>query len=209
MGRILRFTRDRCQEARSLLPWWVTGQLEGEERARVEAHLRDCADCQAELRVERRLAAAVADLPFEADLGWTELRRRLDREPQRGAPLARLRRALAAPGRAGWALAAQFVMVIAAVGLVLPLTKPAPYHALGATRPASVGDVVVIFRPDARAEAVTRALRASGARLIDGPTAADAYVLDVPLATRSAALARLRADAAVVMAEPIDPAERP
>ena len=48
------------------------------------------------------------------------------------------------------------------------------------------------------------ALRQSGASLVGGPTDADAWLLSVPSAQRSVALARLRADREVVMAEPID-----
>jgi anti-sigma factor RsiW len=220
MGRIIRFEPDRHRETQTLLPWYVTGQLQDEERARVDAHLRDCPECQAELRLERRLAGAVAELPFEADHSWSELSRRIAAEGEpRPGPLARMRRALAAPGRAGWAIAAQFVIVVAGLSLVLPFARapgskspsapPPAYHALGAARPQPAGDVIVVFQPQAKSADLTRALRDSGARLVDGPTAADAYVLDVPLAQRRAALARLRADSAVSLAEPVDPTERP
>jgi anti-sigma factor RsiW len=210
MGRIIRFNPDRHQETRTLLPWFVNGQLESEERARVEAHLRDCPECQAELRLEQRLAQSVAELPFDVDQSWEELRRRIELHPERAGWIARARTALARPGGFGWALAAQFVLVLAMAGfLVLPLMKPAAYHALGTTRPATGGDVIVLFQEDARAQDLTRVLRASGARLVDGPTATDAYLLDVPSGGQAAALKRLRADSAVAMAEPIDPPERP
>jgi anti-sigma factor RsiW len=215
MGRIIRFEPDRHRETQTLLPWYVTGRLEEDERASVEAHLRDCPECQAELRLERRLAAEIAELPVEADGAWAALNSRITAEEAAPPPLARLRGALARP----WAIAAQFVLVTAALGLVLPLARPqaptqapapAPaYHALGAPPPHPAGDLLVIFRPDARSADLTRALRATNARLVDGPTAANAYVLDVPLAERAVALERLRADAAVSLAEPVDPTERP
>ena len=206
MGRIIRFVPDRHEEAQKLLPWYLNGELDDDERARVEAHLRECAECQGELRLERRLADAVADLPFEADNGWAAMRQRIDEQPEPRRPFSSLGRALAAPGRAGWAVAAQFAAVVAALALVLPLARPAQYQTLGAAKRAAPGDVIVIFRPEAKAEDLTRALRASGARLVDGPTAADAYVLDVPAARRAQALSQLRADEAVSLAEPIDPA---
>jgi hypothetical protein len=65
--------------------------------------------------------------------------------------------------------------------------------------------VVVIFRPDARESAMRQALVAADAHLIDGPTAADAYVLHVPAAERARALAALRARHEVVLAQPLDP----
>jgi hypothetical protein len=207
MARIIRFNPDRHHKVLELLPWYVTGKLEDEDRVLVETHLRDCAECQAELRLERRLAGAVAELPFDADQGWTGMRARILAQAEPRRPFRRLVRALATPERTGWALAAQFVLAVVIVGLALQ-TVPSPrYHALGAARRTAAGDAIVIFRPDANADALARAVRASGARIVDGPTAADAYVLDVPLSQRTAALARLRADAAVTLAEPIDPAE--
>ena len=64
----------------------------------------------------------------------------------------------------------------------------------------------MVFRPDLRESDMRRLLKDSDARLVDGPTAANAYVLRVPEAERTDALARLRGDAAVVLAEPIDAA---
>ena len=42
-----------------ILPWYVNGTLDDRERTSVEAHLRTCATCQAELTRCRDLAAAV------------------------------------------------------------------------------------------------------------------------------------------------------
>jgi len=217
MGRIIRFDLDRHREAQALLPWYLTGQLDDGERALVEAHLRDCAECQAEQILERRLADAVAQLPFESDHSWSELSRRIRAQGEPRGLLAGARRALTAPGWTGWAVAAQLVLVATGLALVLPVASapglgvpaagPPTYHALGAARPRPTGDVIVIFRPDAKAADLSRALRDSGARLVDGPTAADAYVLEAPLADRAAAIRRLRADAAVSLAEPLDPTE--
>jgi hypothetical protein len=70
----------------------------------------------------------------------------------------------------------------------------------------AVGNVIVVFRPDVRESEMRRLLKGSEARLVDGPTAANAYVLRVPQAERAAALSQLRNDAAVVLAEPLDAA---
>jgi anti-sigma factor RsiW len=208
MARIIRFNPDRHQDTLTLLPWYVGGQLADEERARVEAHLAGCAECQSELRLERRLAGAVADLPFQADHGWEEMRRRIEEAPRTQGRLRKFAQSLAGSGRAGWMLAAQFVVAVFALGLVIPLSRPAQYHALSAPTPAPAGDIIVIFRPDTRAADLARVVRASGARLVDGPTAADAYVLAAPSGARAVALKRLRSEGAVTLAEPIDPTER-
>jgi hypothetical protein len=149
------------------------------------------------------------------------MRRRIQAEgapAQVSRPLARLRGAVRAPSRLGWAVAAQFVLFAAGLALVAPVARQtahrqaaaapeAQYHALGSAPSAPTGDVIVIFRPDATAGELSKALRESGARLVDGPTAADAYVLDVPQARRNATLAQLRANGAVTLAEAIDPQE--
>ena len=68
------------------------------------------------------------------------------------------------------------------------------------------GNVIVVFRPDVRESEMRRLLKDNDARLVDGPTAANAYVLHIPDAERGAALARLHSDTAVVLAEPLDAA---
>jgi hypothetical protein len=87
------------------------------------------------------------------------------------------------------------------------LYQPATYQALGKPQAAAtVGNVIVIFRPDAREQDLRRILTLTGARLVDGPTPADAYVLRVSPDRRPAVITRLRAQREIVLAQPIDPA---
>jgi hypothetical protein len=106
----------------------------------------------------------------------------------------------------GWGVAAVLMLGLAVT--LAPALRPAPaadsYRALGAPPTAQPGNVVVIFRPDTTEKAMREALKAGGARLVDGPTAADAYVLHVPAAQREAALASLRARREIVLAQPVD-----
>lgn len=211
MARIIRLNLDRHREVQTLLPWYVTDQLDAVDLARVEAHLADCAECQAELKLERHLDAGVAGLPLDVEQDWAQLRRRLlataTRRSRAAAAVARAWRRLGRRASLGWVLAAQMAAVLVVSALLLPFARPAPYRALGSAAPAPAGNVMVIFRPDAREQDLRQTLRAADARLVGGPTAADAYVLSVPAAERAAALMRLRGDAAVVLAEPIDPGQ--
>ncbi|HKT50927.1 MAG TPA: zf-HC2 domain-containing protein [Candidatus Angelobacter sp.] len=50
-------------EIRALLTLAAARALDGAEQARVEAHIRDCADCAAELASMQRIAAALGGLP--------------------------------------------------------------------------------------------------------------------------------------------------
>ena len=188
---------------RDLLPWYVTGQLDEAEAARVEAHLDDCAECQAELRFEARLESEVARLPLEVEAGWARMRQRVEGERPKRRVLGALR---APPPWLGWGVAA--VLMLGLGVLLAPSLRPAPvadaYHTLSVAPAAEPGNVVVIFRPDTTEKSMREALQASDARLVGGPTAADAYVLRVPAAQRDAALANLRARREIVLAQPVD-----
>jgi anti-sigma factor RsiW len=205
MGRVIKL-HDEHERAQLLLPWYAVGQLDAADEVAVEAHLSTCAECQADLAVERRLCAAVSDLPTGPAAAWTPA----SPPPRRsaagwfGARLAGSGAGLLAGAPwLGWALAGPALAALTLV-LVTPRTPAAAYHTLGARAAPASGDVVVIFRPEARERDLRAALKASGARLVDGPTAADAYVLHVAIAQRPAALAVLRRQSAVELAEPID-----
>jgi len=204
MVRIIPFDRDRHAEVRLLLPWYVTGRLEAGEHARIETHLRDCAECQAELRQEQRLDLAVGALELDVEQGWADMRRRLEPTPSlRGRVMAALRAATTPQGLA-WAVGVQLVLVLSATTLLVTTQRPAEYHALGSAQAPAAGNVLVIFRPETSEAQLRGLLLASDARLVDGPTSAGAYVLAVRPATRSATLAALRERRQVLLAQPID-----
>jgi hypothetical protein len=99
--------------------------------------------------------------------------------------------------------AAQVGFLVLGGALLLSLSRPT-YHALGAAPAPANADALIIFRADATQDDVRRALRAANASIVGGPTAADAYLLRLPREQRQQALAGLRADHQVEMAEPID-----
>jgi hypothetical protein len=59
-GSILPFEGRRHAEAQRLLPWLLTGRLEDDERAWLEAHVSGCGDCRNELEQLRVLRDACA-----------------------------------------------------------------------------------------------------------------------------------------------------
>jgi len=209
MARILPFIVDPHRETRDLMPWLITGRLEAEEKARVEAHLAACEECSRELAGERALAGDVAELPIATGIGWAAMRDRLDTAARQAAfvPASPLMRRRFTARRIGTMLAAQAALLAAAVTITLRVETPmTPYHALGSAPAVKGGNAIIIFRPDARESDIGRLLKENNARLVDGPTAASAYVLYIPAATRIHALDRLRGDASVVLAEPLDTA---
>jgi hypothetical protein len=103
-------------------------------------------------------------------------------------------------------MAAQFAglaVLATAMWLARP-PSPAAYRALGGSPATAGGNAVLMLKPTTTEGELRRLLVGSGARLVDGPTASGAYVLHVPQGGRPAALARLKSDANVVVAEPID-----
>jgi hypothetical protein len=220
MAKIIRLRGDEPHQEQLLLPWYLTGRLESAERARVEAHLKVCGRCRAELGRERQLEREIADMAPDVERGWAALQARLDEAPSGlpgwlvGAGRGGRRLWRAGGPWIGWAAAASFGALIVAGALSPRPAAVAPegavYHTLAAPAPASArADTLVIFRPSAPAQAIAAALRASDARVSDGPTASGAYLLRTPPGARVRALERLRADAAVEIAEPIDQASAP
>jgi hypothetical protein len=194
-ARILRLGGDEHQAAQELLPWFVNGTLDPAEAAQVGAHVAHCSACQADVAAQTQWRAAAADAAPSADVerGWATMRTRLD---ARVATSPRRRDAFAWWRGLQVAVAVQAaVILVMAFALVSTIQPAEPYRALGS---ATVVDAnaIVVFRADATQADTSAALRAVGARIVGGPTAADAYLLRVPEPV-APALARLRAERAV------------
>ena len=213
---VIPLNTDPHQAVQILLPWYVTGRLDRAEVEAVEAHLAHCARCQAELIWERKMQDAQAALgngACDVEHGWLQLLQRIEPRRHAAPPLARRPNGQRGEGPAvaflvrwlRWVLGAQFAIIGAlATLLVWPIEPAERYHALGTPGHAASGNVVVRFHPEATERDIRRVLNAAGARLVDGPTVTDAYLLSVPTAHQAAALARLRAQPTVVLAESLD-----
>lgn len=105
-----------------------------------------------------------------------------------------------------WAVAAQWVLIVGLVALLArPDEPPAAYRVLGnGVGGAPVGNLVVMFQPTTTERELRRVLQAQGARVVDGPTVTDAYLISVADENRERALQALRKDPAVKLAEALD-----
>lgn len=196
-----------------LLPWLLSGTLDNADRALIAPHLESCPQCQAELAWQRTLSATLSDTDTDAaldpDRAFAALLPRLGAQEAPVRVLERWRGALAANSAwLRWAALGQLAMIaILGALLVRPASHGGDYRALGAA-PVARGDAVIVFKPDTSEREMRRILQASGARVIDGPTVTDAYVLALPPGGAAAALARLGAENAVTLARPLG-AEEP
>jgi len=233
------------RDAQEALPWLANGRLAGAELERVQAHVKACAACRAELALLHTLRAAV---PVQDDHDVHDVLPGLDAEralarllPQLDAPLPSAPESAAAqPTAAGtpaatlaatpapvplppvrgwratlaandgrWLRAALALQCGAIAVLALLLARPADraderagaYRVLGAGTSAQ-GQLVVSFKPDTPERELRRIVLASGARVTGGPTVTGAWLLGTDEATATVA-ARLRADPAVTLAEPL------
>jgi anti-sigma factor RsiW len=148
-----------------LLPWYANRSLAGAERDAVEAHLRECGRCRAELeflgtlreQVKRSAPAQAAD-----EVGL----RRLLREVRRERARPRRRMALAA--------AAGLVIVVQAGLIGWLATREQPIEPLGEGAPAGVV-LQLRFDPAASEARIRALLQDHDAVVIDGPGALGVY----------------------------------
>ena len=199
------------QAVQQMLPWLLAGTLDSDELAMTQLHLKSCGQCQADLDWERRLRAAAPapDAAFDADRGFAQLLPRLGPEASSGVGvLDRWRKAAAANSAwLKWTAAAQLAAIgVLSVMLARDGHDDAGYRAMGGVA-GGAGNAVVVFKPDTLEREMRRILQASGARVVDGPTVTDAYVLALAPSQVAAALARMRMESAVTLAQPLAQAQ--
>ena len=210
MGDLLQL-RDVHEQAQMLLPWRVNGTLEPGDAVLFEAHLAECEECRRDLAANLALRELYAEMPVTGQPARPALFDALDaRLPPPGDSSWRfLKRRLSS----GWGRAAQAaVAAAAAVALVLyivPARQEGDYRLLGSETSGQPGNAIVLFAPDTAERDLRAALEQAGARLVDGPTASGAYIVQMPEARRAEALEGLRATPQVILAEPIDAAPGP
>jgi anti-sigma factor RsiW len=204
-GRVLQFDAGAHKVVDALLPWYVNGTLSAEEHEYVRQHLGECAQCRREADWLRELHAAcvAAQATPEGSKALAPLRRHLE-APRSGSGLwDRLRHAWAGSGAwGGWAVAASVLVGLLAVSSIRDSSAPALYRTLAAPESAArTGSLIVVFDPSTTEANLRRMLREAGARVIDGPTQSNAYVLDVPAERRDDAMRALHAERSVILVE--------
>lgn len=200
---------DPHEDVQLLLPWYASGRLDADERSRVAAHLADCADCTREADEAKALGAALAGGQFDPDKGWAALLPRLDPAPRSAMvlPFARRLRAVAAPMLLAAGVAIGAILLPGNIPTDSTAPAGASYRGLGQT--ALPGNALLILAPGQSEAGLRDTVRAAGASIVAGPTAANAWVLHVPQDGFEKRLAQLQADDRVRLAHPLTEAPAP
>jgi len=207
-------------EIEALLPWYATGRLSAEDRAKVAIALESREDLSLQLRlIEQDREAAILlneDLGSPGAAVWDRIAAIVAAEPRRlplGARVAQwLGFGAGAPsGRLAWTGAAAAVAIVlqsAAIFTLLPSSRgPGGFQTASAPAAMATGaQALVAFAPETRLDQVGALLTATQGTIVEGPRGGfykirfGATPLDK--AGLDALFARLRASGIVKMALP-------
>lgn len=209
-GRVLPLQGSEHTAVDALLPFYVNGTLQGEELDRVRQHVAACDACRREadwLRDVFAACAAISPLPNPALTTHADrmTARTVDGPPQRSH----------SPIVTGWRSTQPWVRTLVAAQLAAlavltallaaDVTDQPSYRTLGADAHSAPNRdaIAVMFDPTITEAEMRRVLASARARIVDGPTATHAFVLEVPTAQLGEAIQKLRAERAVLFAEPL------
>jgi anti-sigma factor RsiW len=201
------------QEA-TLLPWYANGRLGEEDRLRVARHLASCLDCRRELSewidLRREIHEAYATQPGPSPALAGTVFSKVAAETLAARKESRSDRGLAGFDRwfrslfdVPWVPSLAAVLLVMQFGLLLWMTTPVEQESVSTRSIDSPAARFAVRFQNQATEAQIRDLveRVHG-RIIDGPTAQGAYVLEVKAATDPATsrqiLDLLRAQSRVV-----------
>jgi hypothetical protein len=208
-------------ECWNLLPWIANESAAAKDVARVEAHLRECRECQEELEFQRQLRNAIRSEEAVVLAPQTSLQKLMQRidtvedidaEPQ-AAPAE-----IVAPQRRPlrWLPIAAAIQGLVITGLLAALwmqSSYAPYYTLSDSGLTQRPVIRVVFTPGVSLDDMSGVLRSVDAQIIAGPSKAGVYTLGAARFADEAqvdqALVRLRADNHVRFAEHADMYEAP
>ncbi|MBC3918162.1 zf-HC2 domain-containing protein [Undibacterium sp. CY18W] len=202
-----------------LLPWYVVNTLQPDEKQLVQKHLQTCTACKDDLQWQIKLQAQepAASTAPDPDRALARLLPKLDtprldtqskqiqaaRGKEKNSLLERLRTLLPASGTRsmGWIMAAQTAIIVGlVVHLALPTQDNSSYHVLGSGERSS-GNIVVVFKPETTVKDIQRIMSLNDARIIDGPTVTNAYLLNVPDDRLTQSVDELRSEAVIELVE--------
>jgi hypothetical protein len=212
------------REVSELIPWYVNARIGDGDRQRVEAHLRDCAECRGELQLQRQVHGAMTADPGIEYMPTASLKRLqarldgLDAAPE-AARRADAHRPAQRSFRWGSSMAASIAVMAGAVCILAAglwtryqaHPRPLDYFTVTSAAVHPPQEVIrAVFAPATTVVELQSILDEAHLRIVAGPSEAGVYSLaaDSALSVR-ASLGLLRAHGAVRFAEATGPAAAP
>jgi hypothetical protein len=200
-----------------ILPWYVNESLDSVEQDRVRIHLRDCPACRRELRSLGRIGKTLQQedaVAVAARASFRTLQQRLGRQsvlPVRTDSRRSGKRPMIRRQIVMFALAASLLLVAFPLMFTWQVEDmPAPYQTLADRSRESKqpsGQVRVVFAPDLTSRQIGLLLDSVGGQMVSGPNSVGAYSVRLSAqgadGNPSAAVAYLRGQSGVLLAEPI------
>lgn len=217
-----------------LIPWVVNDSATAEQRERVEQHLRDCADCRHEFALQQQFRAGLladADTAHDPQPALQRLLARLDADAPLNATFPALDeptplRARPRAATARWTPWLAAAVVVQAIGLALlggfVLGRPdvtandAGYRTLSSGKASTNAAIRLVVAPDTTQAQLRALLTSVQLRIVESTSDNAAFGLapqNASLADDAEfvrnAIARLRSEPGVMLAEPVAGAAGP
>jgi len=214
-------------EAARLLPWLVTGRLDADDAARVEAHISTCPICRADWGAQhglRELVRSDDGVEYAPQPSLQKLMSRIDELDRELAPVTAATDAAPAMPRSTSALPRWLIaaLVVQTFGLGLlgtalwrhsstePTASASRYETLTSAPVSTDGrpQLRVVFAPGTTLAELADLLGSVHGTIVSGPSEAGAYTVAVPgdrarPEASDAPIVRLRTDRRVLFAEPV------
>ena len=174
----------RHEEAWLALPWLANGRLSQAERDKIEPHVRTCAACREELAFQRLLCNVLTEpdrVTYAPGPSFRKLMERIDASESQAPPVReRVKASSVTPIRRrsdsnvalwrppGLAWAASFILAVGLGGVLTTLFHP-QYRTYTNTPPVASSIVHISFNRSVTVGEAEAALRANGARVVEGP----------------------------------------
>jgi anti-sigma factor RsiW len=202
------------RNAWDLIPWFVNGSASDDECAQLQEHLDQCAQCRAELDMQRALMQEMRTRPLVEKMphaSYQKLRARIDAVPAVPQLTASQR-----PRRSRmvqWLTAAVVLHIVLLSTLVVVFLQgrstavPGAFRTVSSPAALATPGIRAVFSADLALGELHLLLNHAHLQISAGPSAEGVYTLapDATGADRQQALLTLRAHPAVRFAEPVGP----
>jgi anti-sigma factor RsiW len=192
------------KDIQELLPFYVNGTLDDDEKDRVEQAIKDDPSLKDEIAYLEKLREEVKAQEIEnsaGELGLKRLQKALAEERLKNDPIAQAKSKISNEQNWGWrvaAIAACLLLILQTAITMIPDQSGDLSAAGGPAITRTNGSIIsVTFVPSAREENIRNLLLAIDANIVDGPSALGVYKISVSKDV-AAALEKLRAHSTLI-----------